>query len=144
MSKRPTVLFTLAMLAFGGYIGFVTNYTSLAIAHEYVIPRFTDTPRPKDFNIDINLNNNAITLNGQSNPEQNINVKIKKKDSIIYRTSIVEKEIPKYIKVREMPPIKKNKTSCTDIFQKTNQKQSEKINLSRNQKSQCGYKAIMV
>ena len=76
MSKKPTVLFTLAMLAFGGYVGFVTNYTNTATAHEYVIPKFTDVPRAKDFNIDINLNNNAVKLNGQSNPEQNINVKI--------------------------------------------------------------------
>ena len=66
MNKKPTVLFTLAMLAFGGYVGFVTNYTNTATAHEYVIPKFTDVPRTKDFNIDINLNNNAIKLNGQS------------------------------------------------------------------------------
>ena len=86
----------------------------------------------KDFNIDINLNNNAIKLNGQSNPEQNINVEIKKKDSIIYLTSVVEKEVPKYIKVRELPSVKENKTTCTDILQRLKQKQSEKINLSRN------------
>lgn len=122
MSKKPTVLFTLAMLAFGGYVGFVTNYTNTATAHEYVIPKFTDVPRAKDFNIDINLNNNAIKLNGQSNPEQNINVEIKKKDSIIYLTSIVEKEVPKYIKVRELPSVKENKTTCTDILQRLKQK----------------------
>ena len=97
-----------------------------------MIPKFTDVPRAKDFNIDINLNDNAIKLNGQSNPEQNINVEIKKKDSIIYLTSIVEKEVPKYIKVRELPSVKENKTTCTDILQKLKQKQSEKINLSRN------------
>lgn len=142
MSKRPTVLITLAMLAFGGYVGFVTNYTNTATAHEYVIPKFTDVPRAKDFNIDINLNNNAVKLNGQSNPEQNINVEIKKKDSIIYLTSIVEKKVPKYIKVRELPSVKENKTSCTDILKKL--KQSEKRNLSRNQNSQCGYRATMV
>lgn len=142
MSKKPTVLFTLAMLAFGGYVGFVTNYTNTATAHEYVIPKFTDIPRTKDFNINIDLNNNAIKLDGQSNPEQNINVEIKKKDSIIYLTSIVEKKVPKYIKVRELPSVKENKTSCTDILKKL--KQSEKRNLSRNQNSQCGYRAIMV
>lgn len=144
MSKKPTVLFTLAMLAFGGYVGFVTNYTNTATAHEYVIPKFTDAPRTKDFNIDINLNNNAIKLNGQSNPEQNINVEIKKKDSIIYLTSVVEKEVPKYIKVRELPSVKENKTTCTDILQRLKQQQSEKMNLSRNQNSQCDYRAIMV
>lgn len=144
MSKRPTVLITLAMLAFGGYVGFVTNYTNIATAHEYVIPKFTDVPRAKDFNINIDLNNNAIKLDGQSNPEQNINVEIKKKDSIIYLTSVVEKkvEVPKYIRVREMPSVKENKTSCTDILKKL--KQSEKRNLSHNQNSQCGYRAIMV
>lgn len=132
MNKKPTVLVTLAMLAFGGYIGFVTNYTNTATAHEYVIPKFTDIPRAKDFNINIDLNNNAIKLNGQSNPEQDINVEIKKKDSIIYLTSVVEKkvEVPKYIRVREMPSVKENKTSCTDILK--NLKQSEKKNLSRN------------
>lgn len=144
MNKKPTVLVTLAMLAFGGYIGFVTNYTNTATAHEYVIPKFTDIPRAKDFNINIDLNNNAIKLNGQSNPEQDINVEIKKKDSIIYLTSVVEKkvEVPKYIRVREMPSVKENKTSCTDILK--NLKQSEKKNLSRNQNSQCGYRATMV
>lgn len=144
MSKRPTVLITLAMLAFGGYVGFVTNYTNTATAHEYVIPKFTDVPRAKDFNINIDLNNNAIKLDGQSNPEQNINVEIKKKDSIIYLTSVVEKkvEVPKYIRVREMPSVKESKTSCTDILKKL--KQSEKRNLSRNQNSQCGYSATMV
>lgn len=144
MNKRPTVLFTLAMLVFGGYIGYVTNYTNTATAHEYVIPKFTDVPRTKDFNIGINLNNNAITLNGQSNPEQNINVEIQKKDSIIYLTSIVEKEVPKYIRVREMPRfmIPKAQTNCMDALR--SYKQSEKINLSRNQNSQCDYRAIMV
>ena len=135
MNKRPTILFTLAMLVFGGYIGFVTNYTNTATAHEYVIPKFTDVPRAKDFNIDINLNNNAIKLDGQSNPEQNINVEINKKDSIIYltRASIVEKEVLKYIKVREIPPfmIPKAQTNCTDVLRSYIQ-QSEKIYLSRN------------
>ena len=60
MSKKPTVLFTLAMLAFGGYVGFVTNYTNTAPAHEYVIPKFTDVPRTKDFNIDMKLRDNQI------------------------------------------------------------------------------------
>lgn len=69
---------------------------------------------------------------GEELPEQNINVEIKKKDSIIYLTSVVEKkvEVPKYIRVREMPSVKENKTSCTDILKKL--KQSEKRNLSRN------------
>lgn len=136
MGKRPTFLFTLAMLAFGGYIGFVTNYTNTATAHEYVIPRFTDILRAKtDLNIDINLNKNAVAING-NNPEQNINVEIQKKDSIIYLTSVVEKEVPKYIRVRELPSVKENKTSCKDILKEL--KLSEKINLNRNQRSQYG------
>lgn len=60
MSKKPTVLFTLAMLAFGGYVGFVTNYTNTATAHEYVIPSSQMYLGQKTFNIEINLNNNSL------------------------------------------------------------------------------------
>lgn len=116
MRKRITFLSTLAMLAFGGYVGFITNYTNTATATETVVPRFIDVPRSNsDLYIDINLNKNAIAVKGNS-PEQNINVEIQKKDSIIYLTSVVEKEVPKYIRVREMPPIKENKTSCMEVL----------------------------
>lgn len=127
MKKRTTILATLAMLTFGGYVGYVTNYTKKAIAHEYVIPKFTEIPR-NNLNIDINLNKNAIAIKGD-NPEQDINVNIQKKDSIVYLTSVVEKkvEVPVYIKVREMPSIKESKPVVRMFSKPFNNNQRKEI-----------------
>ena len=87
-------------MGFGGYIGYTTNYVNTATAHEVNLPRLVDVPRTNGFNLDINLNNGLIACNSQ---EQGVNVKIERKDSIIYKTRVVTKKVIKYVKVREIP-----------------------------------------
>ena len=114
--KKTLVLATLFMLGFGGYIGYTTNYVNTATANEVTLPRLIDVPRTNGFNLDINLNNGTVTCNNQ---EQNVNVKIERKDSIIYRTRVVTKnvvhEITKHVKVREMPPMRYSKQNLVEL-----------------------------
>lgn len=99
-------------MGFGGYIGYTTNYVNTATANEVTIPRFVDVPRTNGFNLDINLNNGTVTCNNQ---EQDINVRIKRKDSIIYRTRVVTREVTKHVKVRELPPIRYKKQNLIEL-----------------------------
>ena len=110
--KKTLVLLTLAMMGFGGYIGYTTNYVNTATANEVTIPRFVDVPRTNGFNLDINLNNGTVTCNNQ---EQNVNVRIERKDSIIYQTRFVTKEITKHVKVREMPPMRFKRQNLIEL-----------------------------
>lgn len=97
--KKLLVLATLAMMGFGGYIGYSTNYVDTATANEVkTIPRFIDVPRTQGFNLNIDLNKNTVSYNST---EQGVDVKIERKDSIIYRTRVVTKTVPKYVKVCE-------------------------------------------
>ena len=100
--KRNLILLTLSMLGFGGYIGYTTNYVNTATANEVKPIILNELPRTQGFNFDINLNNGNVTCNSQ---EQNINVNVVRKDSILYRTRVVTKEITKHVKVREIPPM---------------------------------------
>lgn len=110
--KKTLILLTLAMMGFGGYIGYTTNYVNTATANEVTIPRFVDVPRTNGFNLDINLNNGTVTCNNQ---EQNVNVRIERKDSIIYRTRFVTKEVTKHVKVRELPPMRFKKPNLVEL-----------------------------
>lgn len=110
--KKTLVLLTLAMMSFGGYIGYTTNYVNTTTANEVTIPRFVDVPRTQGFNLDINLNNGHVTCNSQ---EQGVKVNIERKDSIIYRTRVVTKEITKHVKVREMPPMRFKRQNLVEL-----------------------------
>lgn len=110
--KKTLVLLTLAMMGFGGYVGYSTNYVETTTAHEVTIPRFVDIPRTQGFNLDINLNKNTVTCNST---EQGVNVNIERKDSIIYRTRVVTKEVTKHVKVREMPAMRENKKNLVEL-----------------------------
>lgn len=110
--KKNLVLLTLAMMGFGGYIGYTTNYVNTATANEVTIQRFVDVPRTNGFNLDINLNNGTVTCNNQ---EQDINVRIERKDSIIYRTRVVTREVTKHVKVRELPPMRYKKQNLIEL-----------------------------
>ena len=77
--KKTLVLLTLAMMGFGGYVGYSTNYVETATANEVTIPRFVNVPRTQGFNLDINLNNGLVTCDSQ---EQDIKINIERKDSI--------------------------------------------------------------
>ena len=110
--KKVLVLATLFMLGFGGYIGYTTNYVNTATANEVTLPRLIDVPRTQGFNLDINLNNGQVTCDSQ---EQDINVKIERKDSIIYQTRVVTKEVTKHVKVREMPPVRIKRQNLVEL-----------------------------
>lgn len=99
-------------MGFGGYIGYTTNYVNTTTANEVTIPRFVDVPRTQGFNLDINLNNGHVTCNSQ---EQGVKVNIERKDSIIYRTRVVTKEITKHVKVREMPPMRFKRQNLIEL-----------------------------
>lgn len=90
-------------MGFGGYVGYTTNYVNTATANEVTLPRLVDVPRTNGFNLDINLNKNTISCNST---EQGVNINVEQKDSIIYKTKIVTKETIKYVKVKELLPIK--------------------------------------
>ena len=110
--KKTLVLLTLAMMGFGGYVGYSTNYVETATANEVTIPRFVDVPRTQGFNLDINLNNGLVTCNSQ---EQDVNVKIERKDSIIYKTRFVTKEVIKNVERRNHFPLRENKRNFLEL-----------------------------
>lgn len=110
--KKTLVLLTLAMMGFGGYIGYTTNYVNTATANEVTIPRFVDVPRTNGFNLDINLNNGTVTCNNQ---EQNISVRIERKDSIVYRTRVVTKEVIKHVERRHHFPLREQKKNLIEL-----------------------------
>ena len=112
MKNKVLVLLTLTMMGFGGYVGYTTNYVNTATANEVKLPRLIDVPRTQGFNLDINLNNGLVTCNSQ---EQGVKVNIERKDSIIYRTRFVTKEITKHVKVREMPPMRFKRQNLSEL-----------------------------
>ena len=112
MKRKILAIATLFMMGFGGFIGYTTNYVNTATANEVIVPRFVDIPRKQGFNLDINLNNGTVTCNNQ---EQNVNVRIERKDSIIYQTRFVTKEITKHVKVREMPPMRFKRQNLIEL-----------------------------
>ena len=112
MKNKILTLLTLAMMGFGGYVGYTTNYVNTATAHEVNLPRLIDVPRTQGFNLDINLNNGTVTCNNQ---EQDVNVNIQHKDSIIYRTRVVTKEVTKHVKVREMPSMRYKRQNLSEL-----------------------------
>ena len=99
-------------MGFGGYIGYTTNYVNTATANEVTIPRFVDVPRTNGFNLDINLNNGTVTCNNQ---EQNISVRIERKDSIVYRTRVVTKEVIKHVERRHHFPLREQKKNLIEL-----------------------------
>jgi hypothetical protein len=112
MKNKILTLLTLAMMGFGGYVGYTTNYVNTATAHEVNLPRLIDVPRTQGFNLDINLNNGTVTCNNQ---EQDVNVNIQRKDSIIYRTQVITKEVTKHVKVREMPSMRYKRQNLSEL-----------------------------
>ena len=112
MKNKTLVLLTLAMMGFGGYVGYTTNYVNTATANEVKLPRLIDVPRTQGFNLDINLNNGHVTCNSQ---EQDVKVNIERKDSIIYRTRVVTREITKHVKVREIPSMRYKRQNLSEL-----------------------------
>lgn len=129
MKNRFLSLFTLGFLTFGGYIGYMTNYTEKTTANELVVPRLVDIPR-NNFKLNIDFNKELISCS--DNPEKKIEVNIIKKDSIVpnYRALIRNNVPPKVIVIREMRPYKGKPISCSDVLPKI--QNVEKINLHRD------------
>lgn len=120
--KTFSNILALFMLFVSCVIGYNTGIPA-ANANESpspVIPRFVDIPRTTNtgFDLNIDLNSGKIVAN---NSDNQINVAIQKKDSIVYkyRTSIV-KEV-EYVKVRELPAVKKKKTFVSPNFKQPTQ-----------------------
>ena len=110
-------------MGFGGYVGYTTNYVNTATANEVNLPRPIDVPRTQGFNLDINLNNGYVTCNSQ---EQDVKVNIERKDSIIYRTRVVTREVTKHVKVRELPSMRENKQKLSNLCKiETNLKRTQ-------------------
>ena len=116
MKRKILAIATLFMMGFGGYIGYTTNYVNTATANEVIVPRFVDIPRTQGFNLDINLNNGTVTCNSQ---EQDVNINVQRKDSIVYKTRVVTRnvvhEITKHVKVREMPPMRFKRQNLSEL-----------------------------
>ena len=112
MKNKILTLLTLAMMGFGGYVGYTTNYVNTATANEVILPRLVDVPRTQGFNLDINLNNGLVTCNSQ---EQDVKVNIERKDSIIYRTRVVTREVTKHVKVRELPSMRYKRQNLSEL-----------------------------
>lgn len=110
--KKTLVLLTLAMMGFGGYVGYTTNYVNTTTANEVTVPQFVDVPRTQGFNLDINLNNGYVTCNSQ---EQDVNVKIERKDSIVYRTRVVTKTVVKHVERRNHFPLRETKQNLVEL-----------------------------
>ena len=110
--KKTLVLLTLAMMGFGGYVGYSTNYVETATANEVTIPRFVDVPRTQGFNLDINLNNGLVTCDSQ---EQDIKINIERKDSIVYRTRVVTKTVVKHVERRNHFPLRETKQNLVEL-----------------------------
>lgn len=108
MHKKTNWLTILAIFLISCTIGFRTSYPTVKASNtnSFVIPKVISVSPPKGnlcLNIDLNTNKVAVS---DSN-DNKVNINIQKKDSIIYKykTSIVEK--PKYIFVKQLPPVKK-------------------------------------
>lgn len=110
--KKLLVIATLFMLGFGGYIGYTTNYVNTATANEVTIPRFINVPRTNGFNLDINLNKNTVTCNST---EQDVKVNIERKDSVVYQTRVVTREIVKHVERRHHFPLREEKRNLLEL-----------------------------
>lgn len=110
--KKILAIATLAMMGFGGYIGYSTSYVNTATANEVTIPRIVEVPRTKGFDLNINLNKEIVTCN---DTEQGINVKIERKDSIIYRNRVVTKTVVKHVERRNHFPLRETKQNLSEL-----------------------------
>lgn len=90
MKKRLNMFLMLGILAFGGFIAYSGMQPTTVIANPPPIIRFTDVAENKSV-LNLNLNNETLTLEGTANVEVNI----QKKDSIRtvtkWKTRVVEK-----------------------------------------------------
>lgn len=126
--KRINGIITILTIAISGYIGYSTNFvntataTAVPVESKIILPELPKT----GFNLDIDMNTGKVV----ANTSQNIRVDIQKKDSIItrWRTSIVEKPVYKYVRVREIPRWAMPKKEKTVVGSLASTKNFYKIN----------------
>lgn len=121
-----TALFVLIVSAVIGYN--TTSEPVNANPTTLVIPKFVEVPRTSNgFDLNINMKNESVKIT--ENSDKNVNVSIQKKDSIIYRykTSIVEKKIPIYVRVT--PSYSHVKSSSSVLTENITMKVPEKVTL---------------
>lgn len=116
--KRINGIITILTIAISGYIGYSTNFvntataTAIPVESKVILPELPKT----GFNLNIDMNTGKVVANAS----QDVYVDIQKKDSIItrWKTRIVEK--PVFIRVRELPRVKKERTFVSS-FVKTDE-----------------------
>lgn len=121
-----TALFVLIVSAVIGYN--TTPEPVNANPTTLVIPKFVEVPRTSNgFDLNINMKNESVEITENSN--KNVNVSIQKKDSIVYKykTSIVEKKVPIYVRVT--PSYSRVKSSSSVLTEKIAMPVPEKVTL---------------
>lgn len=121
-----TALFVLIVSAVIGYN--TTSEPVNANPTTLVIPKFVEVPRTTNgFDLNINMKNESVKITENSN--KNVNVSIQKKDSIVYRykTSIVEKKVPVYVRVS--PSYSHVKSSSSVLTKNITMQIPEKVTL---------------
>lgn len=121
-----TALFVLIVSAVIGYN--TTSEPVNANPTTLVIPKFVEVPRTSNgFDLNINMKNESVKITENSN--KNVNVSIQKKDSIVYKykTSIVEKKVPIYVRVT--PSYSRVKSSSSVLTEKIAMPVPEKVTL---------------
>lgn len=121
-----TALFVLIVSAVIGYN--TTSEPVNANPTTLVIPKFVEVPRTTNgFDLNINMKNESVKIT--ENSDKNVNVSIQKKDSIVYRykTSIIEKEVPVYVRVT--PSYSHVKSSSSVLTKNITMQIPEKVTL---------------
>lgn len=121
-----TALFVLIVSAVIGYN--TTSEPVNANPTTLVIPKFVEVPRTTNgFDLNINMKNESVKIT--ENSDKNVNVSIQKKDSIVYRykTSIVEKKVPVYVRVT--PSYSRVKSSSSVLTKNITMQVPEKVTL---------------
>lgn len=121
-----TALFVLIVSAVIGYN--TTSEPVNANPTTLVIPKFVEVPKISNgFDLNINMKNESVKIT--ENSDKNVNVSIQKKDSIVYRykTSIVEKEVPVYVRVT--PSYSRVKSSSSVLTKNITMQVPEKVTL---------------
>lgn len=106
--KRINGIITILTIAISGYIGYSTNFvntataTAIPVESKVILPELPKT----GFNLNIDMNTGKVVANAS----RDVYIDIQKKDSIItrWKTRIVEK--PVFIRVRELPRVKRERT----------------------------------
>ena len=126
---KTNTLTALFMLIVSAVIGYNTTSEPVnANPTTLVIPKFVEVPRTSNrFDLNINMKNESVKIT--KNSDKSVNVSIQKKDSIIYKykTSIVEKPIPVYVRVT--PGYSHVKSSSSVLTKNTAMQIPEKVTL---------------